>query len=94
MRRVRQLELLTAFSVTGVVFGAGYFLWSYQKVFLGKLNPKYADIEDVNPREQFQLWPLLLLVVAFGIYPKPLIDLIVPAANYLVQNQMMFPWVK
>jgi NADH-quinone oxidoreductase subunit M len=87
-------KLLTAISVSGVVFGAGYFLWSYQKVFLGKLNPKYADIEDVTPREQFQLWPLLLLVVAFGIYPKPLIDLIVPAANYLVQNQMMFPWVK
>ncbi len=86
-------KLLTAISVSGVVFGAGYFLWSYQKVFLGKLNPKYAEITDVNPREQFTLWPLLLLVVVFGIYPKPLLDLIVPSVNYLV-GQVGMPWVK
>jgi NADH-quinone oxidoreductase subunit M len=84
-------KLLTGISVVGVVFGAGYFLWSYQKIFLGKLNPKYADIEDVNPREQFTLWPLLLLIVWFGVYPKPILDLIVPGVNYLA-TQINFPW--
>jgi NADH-quinone oxidoreductase subunit M len=86
-------KTLTALSVLGVVFGAGYFLWSYQKVFLGKLNPKYADISDVNPREQFTLWPLALLVVAFGIYPKPILDLLTPSVTLLCQ-QVGQPWLR
>ena len=84
---------LTALSVTGVVFGAGYFLWSYQKIFLGKLNAKYEDIKDVDLREQVTLWPLAILVIAFGIYPKPILDLIVPSVNLLVE-QVGMSWLK
>jgi NADH-quinone oxidoreductase subunit M len=85
-------KVLTAFSVLGVVFGAGYFLWSYQKVFLGPLNPKYADIEDATPREHVTLWPLALLIVAFGIYPAPIIDLMSNSVTALV-NHVGMVWI-
>jgi NADH-quinone oxidoreductase subunit M len=86
-------KVLTALSVSGVVFGAAYFLWSYQKVFLGPLNPKYEDVKDMTPREHLTLWPLVILVVLFGIYPQPLFNLIDLSSKLLV-TQVGMPWVK
>jgi len=86
-------RVLTALSVTGVVFGAGYFLWSYQKVFLGPLNPKYERIEDVSLREQLTLWPLAAIIVFLGIFPSYYLDRVTPALNWLVGHVGM-PWVK
>ncbi len=89
---VSYYKVLTAFSVLGVVFGAAYFLWSYQKVFLGPLNPKYQDIKDMTAREHVTVWPLVLLIVAFGVYPAPLINLMSESVKVLV-NQVGMPWV-
>ena len=86
-------KVLTALSVSGVVFGAAYFLWSYQKVFLGPLNPKYEDVADMTPREHLTLWPLTILVVVFGVYPQPLFDLIERSSMVIVQ-QVGMPWTK
>ncbi len=86
-------RVLTALSVSGVVFGAGYFLWSYQKVFLGPLNPKYEDIEDVNWREQLTLWPLAAIIVFLGVQPQYYLDLVTPALNELVKHVGM-PWAR
>ena len=85
--------MLTALSVSGVVFGAAYFLWSYQKVFLGPLNPKYEDVTDMTPREHLTLWPLAILVVVFGVFPQPLFDAIQASSNLIVKVVDM-PWVK
>jgi NADH-quinone oxidoreductase subunit M len=86
-------KVLTALSVSGVVFGAAYFLWSYQKVFLGALNAKYEELTDMTPREHLTLWPLAVLVVFFGVYPQPLFDAIHASSNLLV-TQVGMPWVK
>jgi NADH-quinone oxidoreductase subunit M len=83
---------LTAFSVIGIVLGAGYFLWSYQKVFLGPLNPKYEGLADVNGRELFTLLPLAIIIVILGIYPSPIIDMIRPTLEELVRTVAM-PWL-
>jgi NADH-quinone oxidoreductase subunit M len=79
-------KVLTALSVSGVVFGAAYFLWSYQKVFLGPLNPKYEDVQDMTPREHLTLWPLAILVIVFGIYPQPLFDAIDLTSRLIVSR--------
>ncbi|MBI4565255.1 MAG: NADH-quinone oxidoreductase subunit M [Planctomycetes bacterium] len=86
-------KLLTGISVLGVVFGAAYFLWSYQKVFLGPLNPKYEGITDMTPREHAMLWPLAILVVLFGIFPAPIINLMTASVEHLVRNQVRMPWI-
>ena len=51
-----------------------YFLRSYQKIFLGKLNEKYKDLPEINTREIMILIPLAILVIFLGIYPTPLLD--------------------
>src|SRR5262245_752381 len=84
-------KVLTALSVSGVVFGAAYFLWSYQKVFLGPLNATYEDVQDMTAREHLTLWPLTILVVLFGIYPQPLFTAIEMSSQLLV-TQVGMPW--
>ena len=85
-------KLLTSVSVLGVVLGAGYFLWSYQKVFQGPLNPKYANLEDMNLREMVTVWPLAILAVVLGVYPALYLNLIQPTINRLSEHMAM-PWV-
>ena len=59
----------------GILLNAAYFLTSYQKIFLGKLNEKYKDLPEINRREILILVPLAILVIFLGIYPTPLIDI-------------------
>jgi NADH-quinone oxidoreductase subunit M len=85
-------KILTGISVGGVVLGAGYFLWSYQKVFQGPLNPKYANLEDINVREMACIWPLAIMTVILGVYPSFYLNIIQPAIDQLATHMNM-PWV-
>jgi NADH-quinone oxidoreductase subunit M len=71
----------------GVVLAAIYLLWAYQRVFQGPItNEANARIPDVNLREVTMLAPLLVLIVAIGVYPKPFLDRINPAACRVVMQ--------
>ncbi len=85
-------RVLTGVSLVGVVLGAGYFLWSYQKVFLGPLNPKYEKLSDMTLRERLCVWPLALIVVVLGVYPSLYLDFVGPAMKALSLHMAM-PWV-
>ena len=61
-------------------------------VFQGPLNPKYANLEDINVREMVTVWPLAILSVILGVYPSFYLNLIEPAVNQLSQHMNM-PWV-
>src|ERR671914_3074815 len=57
----------------GTVLTAGYFLWTIQRVNLGKVPDKFEDgkgIFDVRPLEWYAWAPLLVLILAAGIFPK------------------------
>ena len=43
---------------------------------MGKANESYASLEDISNREIGILIPLTFLVILFGVYPQPLIDVI------------------
>jgi NADH:ubiquinone oxidoreductase subunit 4 (subunit M) len=74
-------------------------LWSYQKIFLGPLNPKYEDphyanlLRDVDNRELFTLIVPTILIVILGIYPRPALDLMSSSLNYLVVEMVKMPWI-
>lgn len=67
--------LITAFSATGIVLTAAYILWTYQRIFLGKANERYASLPDINWRETVTLAPLVIIVVILGVYPKVMLDI-------------------
>jgi len=77
-------RLITAISTLGIVVTAGYFLWTLQRMFLGQLNPEYANLPEVSAREIVTLAPLGVIVVLLGVYPKPLIDLVSVSMNNLI----------
>lgn len=69
----------------GIVIAAIYLLWAYQRVFQGPItNEANASISDLGPRELAMLAPVLALIVAIGVYPKPFLDRIGPAADRVV----------
>lgn len=65
----------TVISATGVVLTAAYILWTYQRIFLGKLNEKYKVIEEISAREMLTLAPLAVIVFILGVYPKAMLDM-------------------
>lgn len=79
------LTLLAAFQVntwvaiaatTGVILSAAYALWLYARVVFGELDkPSLAAIPDMNAREIFIMVPLIAATIGFGVYPKPVFDL-------------------
>ncbi len=79
------LKTITVISTAGIVLTAGYFLWTFQRMFLGELNPKYANLPEINGRELFTLVPLAVIVILLGVYPAPLLNLIKTSLNGLVQ---------
>jgi NADH-quinone oxidoreductase subunit M len=65
-------KVWAAFGVAGIVLGAAYLLWLYQRTMFGTLdNPKNQKLKDVNFREAMTLVPLILLAFWIGLYPKP-----------------------
>ena len=54
-------KTLVLVSVIGIVITAAFLLYAMQRVFLGKLNPKYAGYGDMNAREIFCQAPFLAL---------------------------------
>src|SRR6266540_2755999 len=70
-------------AVSGVVLGAAYLLWLYQRVFWGKITHEENNhLVDLNGRELATLVPLVVLCFWIGVYPKPFLDFLhEPAAR-------------
>jgi len=64
-----------AVAASGIVLGAAYMLWLYQRTMFGKIeNPKNEGLKDLNLREFATFAPLIVLAIWIGIYPKPFLD--------------------
>jgi NADH-quinone oxidoreductase subunit M len=74
-------------AVWGVVLGAAYLLWLYQRVFFGPItNPKNQNLHDLTPRELATFVPLVILAVWIGVYPKPFFRILEQPVRHLVQT--------
>ncbi len=60
------------FAVLGIVLGAAYLLWLYQRTMLGDIrNEANRGLADLSLREWATVLPLMGLALAIGVYPKP-----------------------
>jgi NADH-quinone oxidoreductase subunit M len=76
-----------AFAVTGVVFGAAYLLWLYQRTMLGQVtNGKNLHLPDLSPREIAVFVPLIAWAIWIGVYPKPYFDLLEKPVQQVVER--------
>jgi NADH-quinone oxidoreductase subunit M len=74
-------KVAASFATAGIILAAIYILWMYQRTMTGPVQPQVADMPDLRPRELWAVGPLIALLIVFGVYPKPLLDLINPAVH-------------
>jgi NADH-quinone oxidoreductase subunit M len=74
-------------AATTMILGAAYTLWMYKRVIFGPVaSDDVAGLTDIGRREFWMLATLAGLVLAFGIYPKPLIDVMQTSVADLVAH--------
>ena len=70
---------------SGIVLGAAYMLWLYQRTMFGKLdNPANEKLPDLNLREIVMLLPLIIMAFWIGLYPAPFFDALEEPVNKIV----------
>ena len=80
-----QKHPLIAFAAAStLVIGAAYTLWLVKRVLYGEVaNAHVAEMKDLNGREILVLGVFAVGVLAIGIWPKPLTDLMEPSIEQL-----------
>jgi NADH-quinone oxidoreductase subunit M len=77
-------------AATTLVLGAAYTLWLVKRVVFGPVgNDHVAQLKDVNGREFLVLGLLAVAVLALGLWPAPLLDVMRPTIEQLVQQMMV-----
>jgi NADH-quinone oxidoreductase subunit M len=76
-----------AWGTLGVILGAAYLLWLYQRVMFGPVTlPVNEHLPDLNLREMVTLVPLVFMAFWIGIYPKPFFSLIEKPVQKIVEQ--------
>ncbi|MCJ7558491.1 MAG: NADH-quinone oxidoreductase subunit M [Gammaproteobacteria bacterium] len=76
-------------AATTLILGAAYTLWMVKRVVFGDVaNDKVAALEDLNRREFFILGILAVSVLALGLWPAPLTDLMGSSIDNLLRQVM------
>ncbi|MBI5492028.1 MAG: NADH-quinone oxidoreductase subunit M [Deltaproteobacteria bacterium] len=78
--------LASILAATGVILGAAYMLWMYQRVIFGKIkHHENAELKDLNAREFLTLLPIIALILWIGVYPKHFFKLTSASTAHIVE---------
>jgi len=83
-----RLPLLGVFASSSIVFSAAYTIYMFNRIAFGGSFSKFfeANISDVNKREFFILFTLVIFTVVLGIYPAPILDGLHYSVSSLIYN--------
>lgn len=70
----------------GIVLAAAYGLRLYQKVATGPASPHVEGMTDLKGREVTSLVPIVLLTIVLGVFPAPVLDVVNPAVNRVMDT--------
>ena len=77
--------VFAAFAVTGIVLGAAYMLWLFQRTMFGEPEGEAnQNMTDLNVRQLCYMLPLVVLMFWIGLYPKPFLTRIKPTVDHYV----------
>jgi NADH-quinone oxidoreductase subunit M len=78
------IRIISICSTLGVLLGACYMLWTLQRIFLGKMNEKWASLKDLTLREYLMFVPLTAIIFFLGINPSAMLNIMTTSVNTLV----------
>jgi NADH-quinone oxidoreductase subunit M len=73
-------------AATGIIIGAGYMLWLYQRIFFMRTNPKVAGLNDIDGREIVALLPMIVMIFWIGIYPNTFLGFLHESVSHLIER--------
>jgi NADH-quinone oxidoreductase subunit M len=74
-------------ALTGVILGAVYLLYMFQKVFFGKLDKaKNGKLPDLKGHELFVFVVLSIGILLGGLFPRPLLNVMEPSVQKFVRD--------
>ena len=75
------------FATTGVILSAAYALYLYRRIIFGALTKdSLKSMLDLSMREKLVIYPLVVLVIFFGVYPTPIFDVTSSSVGALVNQ--------
>ncbi|MFZ9595965.1 MAG: complex I subunit 4 family protein [Bdellovibrionia bacterium] len=84
--------VLTAISALGVIFGAVYMLWMFQKVMFGPIrHAENQELKDLTVREGLVLLPLVIAIFGMGVFPNFFFEKLEPSIHRLVARSTNQP---
>ncbi len=82
-----KFPLAVVFAVTGVILGALYMLWTYERVMFGPITRAVNEtVNDLGAREIAVMTPVLALMLLMGLYPKPLLSRMEPSVGAILSR--------
>ena len=80
-------RVLGALAATGVILGAVYLLWMFQKVFFGKLDKaRNGKLPDLRGHELLTFAILAISIFALGLFPRPLLNVMEPSVEKFIKD--------
>ena len=79
-------QLAGVLAATGIIIGAGYMLWLYQRVFFMETNPKVSGLTDIDAREIMTLLPMVILIFWIGVYPDTFLGYMHASVSHLLER--------
>jgi NADH-quinone oxidoreductase subunit M len=79
-------KLAGVLASTGIIVGAGYMLWLYQRIFFMEVNRKVVGLPDMGIRESLTLIPMLILVFWIGVYPNAFLSFMHVSVGHLLER--------
>ena len=76
-------------ATTGIILGAGYMLWLYQRIFFQDANPDYEasgkhPVKDLDLREVIALVPLIIFIFWIGFHPNTFLEYMHASVEHLI----------
>jgi len=69
-------KVFTVISILGILLGAGYILWTLQRVFYNAPLDKFNGVEDADKLERVYTAILIIMIFLIGCYPSLLTNVI------------------
>jgi NADH-quinone oxidoreductase subunit M len=80
-------RLAAVLATGGVILGAVYLLWAYQRMWQGRLErEENRAMGDLTGREWAILAPLVAAIIVLGLFPRPVLDRVEPSARRVVEQ--------